>query len=46
MLRTDDAWTLPLLYLEFVVNVAVLYAACRWYAGVKARNPGGWLRYI
>lgn len=41
-----EQWTLPLLYLVFAVDVAILYVACRWYAGVKARNPGGWLRYI
>jgi uncharacterized membrane protein len=42
----DQRWTLSLLYLVFVVDVAILYVACRWYAGVKARNPGGWMRYI
>ncbi|HEU5173624.1 MAG TPA: heparan-alpha-glucosaminide N-acetyltransferase domain-containing protein [Gemmatimonadaceae bacterium] len=42
----EQRWTLALLYLVFAVDVAVLYAACRWYAKVKARRPGGWLRYI
>jgi len=31
-------WPLWLLYLVFVVVVALLYVACRWYAGVKARR--------
>jgi hypothetical protein len=39
-------WSLPLLYLVFAIVVAVLYGACRWYAGVKARNPTGVLRYL
>lgn len=39
-------WSLSLLYVVFVIVVAVLYVACRWYAGVKARRPDSWLRYI
>jgi hypothetical protein len=39
-------WSLALLYLIFAIDVAVLYVACRWYAAVKARRPGSWLRYI
>ena len=42
----DQQWTLALLYLVFVVDVAILYFACRWYAALKARRPGGWMRYI
>ena len=42
----EGRWSLALLYLVFAVNVALLYAACRWYAGVKQRRPGGWRRYI
>ncbi len=41
-----ERWGLPLLYLVFVIDVAVLYVACRWFAGVKARRPDGWLRYL
>lgn len=43
----DQRWSLGLLYLVYVVVVAgVLYPACRWYAGLKARTPGGMLRYL
>ena len=37
---------LPLLYLVFAIDVALLYVACRWFAGVKARRQDGWLRYV
>ena len=39
-------WSLPLLYLVWALCIALLYVACRWYAGVKARRKGGWLKYI
>jgi len=39
-------WGLPLLYLVFVIVVAVLYVPCRWYAGVKSRHATRWLRYL
>jgi uncharacterized membrane protein len=42
----EAQWSLGLLYLVFAVDVVILYFACRWYAGVKARNGAGWLRYI
>ena len=42
----EQQWTLPLLYLVFAIDVAILYMACRWYAAVKARRPDSWLRYI
>jgi uncharacterized membrane protein len=41
-----ERWGLPLLYLVFVIVVAVLYVACRWFAGVKARRQDRWLRYV
>jgi len=31
-------WSLPLLYLVWAIVVALLYLACRWYVGVKARR--------
>jgi len=40
-------WSLGLLYLVWAIVVfGVLWPACRWYEGVKARRPGGWLQYI
>lgn len=40
-------WSLPLLYLVFVLDVVILYFLCKGYAGYKARNPGKkWLAYI
>jgi len=32
-------WSLPLLYVVFVVVVAILYVPCRWFAERKARRP-------
>ena len=39
-------WELWLLYLVFTIVVAILYPACRWYAGVKMRTSSPWLRYL
>ena len=39
-------WSLSLLYLVFVIAVGLLYVPCRWFAGVKARAPRSWLRYL
>lgn len=39
-------WGLPLLYLVWGVAVVILYFACRWFAGVKARRREWWLRYL
>jgi hypothetical protein len=39
-------WTLALLYATTGVAVAILYFACRWFAGVKARRKSGWLSYL
>jgi hypothetical protein len=30
----------------WAVAILLLYPACRWYAGLKARRPGGWLGYL
>jgi uncharacterized membrane protein len=35
-----------LLYLVFVIVVAVLYVPCRWFARLKASRQQGWLRYL
>jgi uncharacterized membrane protein len=39
-------WSLPLLYLVFAAVIVILYVPCRWYAGLRARRPTSWLRYI
>jgi hypothetical protein len=39
-------WSLWLLYLVFVIAVAILYYPCRWYGAEKARRKDSWLRYI
>jgi uncharacterized membrane protein len=43
-----DGWALglPGIYAAWAVVLAVLYIPCRWFAGVKARHPGGWLSYL
>jgi uncharacterized membrane protein len=43
----ESRWTLPLLYLVLLIDVLVLYLACRWYVGYKSRNSEKtWLKYI
>ena len=39
-------WSLPLLYLVWLVAIAILYVACRWYAALKARRRDWWLGYL
>jgi uncharacterized membrane protein len=39
-------WGLALLYAVWLVALGILYVACRWYAGVKARKSSRWLRYV
>ena len=45
----DEAnrWGLPLLYLVYIIDVVILYFACRWYAKYKAAHPEKkWLAYL
>ena len=42
----QQQWSLPLLYLVFAIDVAILYVACRWYMHVKATRPRRWMRYV
>ncbi|MES1221493.1 MAG: hypothetical protein ABUT20_38695, partial [Bacteroidota bacterium] len=39
-------WSLALMYLVWIVDVAILYFACTWYEKVKARHSKSLLRYI
>jgi uncharacterized membrane protein len=40
------ALSLPAVYAVWAMVLAILYVPCRWFAGVKARHPGGWLSYL
>jgi hypothetical protein len=43
----ENIWGLPLLYVAFVIDVTLLYLACRWYADFKAKNPQlAWTKYV
>ena len=46
--RPPEGWSLSLpgIYAAWAVVLLVLYIPCRWFAGVKARHPGGWLSYL
>jgi uncharacterized membrane protein len=35
----EARWNLPMLYLVFVIDVIILYAACRWYVKYKFEHP-------
>jgi uncharacterized membrane protein len=39
-------YPLPVVYLVWIAVVVMLYPACRWFAGVKARRTDAWLSYL
>ena len=39
-------WSLPLLYLVWAAAILILFYACRWFAGLKARRSEWWLGYL
>ena len=39
-------WSLGLLYLVWVIAIALLYGACRWFDRFKSRRRDWWLRYV
>lgn len=39
-------WSLGRLYVVWAVAIVLLYFACRWFAGVKARRKDWWLSYL
>ena len=39
-------WRLPMLYVVWIGVVCALYWPSRWFAALKSRRPGGWLRYL
>lgn len=42
----DQRWPLWLLYLVWLIAVAILYPLCSWYAEAKAQRPRPWMRYV
>jgi uncharacterized membrane protein len=42
----EHQWSLPLLYLIFIVATTVLYPVCRWFSHYKATHDAAWLRLI
>lgn len=43
---TDFGFALPWVYLAWLAELAVLYAACRWYAGAQTRGKPKWLVWL
>jgi uncharacterized membrane protein len=39
-------FSLPVVYIAWVLVVATLYPACRWFAAVKRRRSDWWLSYL
>jgi uncharacterized membrane protein len=39
-------WSLALLYVVWVLAIVILYFACRWFVGLKARRKDWWLSYL
>ena len=39
-------WSLPLLYIVWLVAIVMLYPACRWFADFKATRREWWLSYL
>jgi len=33
-------------YLVWAIAVVMLYGACRWYAGLKARRSDWWMKFV
>ncbi len=46
-MQQDQRWGLPVLYLVYIIDIVILYFACRWYAKYKFSHPEKqWLKYI
>ena len=42
-----NRWSLSLLYLVFIIDVAILFVLCKWYANYKSKHPEKiWLKYL
>jgi len=48
IMRVPQQWGfgLPVVYLAWLLVVATLYPACRWFAAVKRRRDDWWLSYL
>ncbi len=48
LLALPPQWVfgLPIVYLAWLLVVATLYPACRWFAAVKRRRSDWWLSYL
>jgi uncharacterized membrane protein len=42
----DNGFDLPVIYGVWIGVVLLLYPACRWFAGLKARRRDAWLSYF
>jgi uncharacterized membrane protein len=45
-LPENYGYGLPVVYLAWIIVLLILYPACRWFAGVKARRRDWWLGYL
>jgi uncharacterized membrane protein len=43
---TDAGYDLPVIYLLWLLVVALLFPLCYWFAGVKRRSRAAWLSYL
>jgi uncharacterized membrane protein len=39
-------WSLSMLYMVWVIALALLYLPCRWFADLKVRRDDWWLSYV
>jgi len=47
LIPDNQRWGLPLLYAVWIVDVVILYFACRWYARYKSNHPEKtWIKYV
>jgi uncharacterized membrane protein len=45
-IRARSGFSLPVVYLAWIIGVALIYPACVWFAGVKKRRSDWWLGYL
>ena len=42
----DAGFSLPIVYLAWIIVVILLYPACQWFADLKRRRRDAWLSYL